>query len=108
MSDSSTPSYQSPMRRLTGVQIVGTGSFVPDNVVTNDDLGSLGCDADWIVKRTGIRERRHAPAEMCTSDMAVAAAQRALDAAGAKPADIDLLLLATFTPDRLMPATATA
>lgn len=96
------------MCRLTGVQIVGTGSFVPDNVVTNDDLASLGCDADWIFKRTGIRERRHAPAEMCTSDMAVAAAQRALDAAGAKPADIDLLLLATFTPDRLMPATATA
>ena len=108
MSDSSTPSYQSPMRRLMGVQIVGTGSFVPDNVVTNEDLASLGCDADWIVKRTGIRERRHAPPEMCTSDMAVAAAERAMDAAGIQAADVDLLLLATFTPDRLMPATATA
>ncbi len=107
MSDSSASSYRSPMRKLMGVQIVGTGSFVPDNVVTNDDLASLGCDADWIVKRTGIRERRHAPPEMCTSDMAVAAAKRAMDAAGVVPADIDLLLLATFTPDRLMPATAT-
>jgi len=90
-----------------GVQIVGTGSFVPDNVVTNDDLASLGCDADWIFKRTGIRERRHVPPGMSTSDMAVLAAQRAMDAAGVKPAEIDLLLLATFTPDRLMPATAT-
>ena len=95
------------MRKLMGVQIVGTGSFVPDNIVTNDDLASLGCDADWIVKRTGIRERRHAPPEMCTSDMAVAAAERAMDAAGVAPSEIDLLLLATFTPDRLMPATAT-
>ena len=96
------------MRKLMGVQIVGTGSFVPDNVVTNADLASLGCDAEWIVKRTGIHERRHAPPEMCTSDMAVAAAQRAMQTAGVEPIDIDLLLLATFTPDRLMPATATA
>ncbi len=96
------------MCKLMGVQIVGTGSFVPDNVVTNDDLASLGCDADWIVKRTGIRERRHAPPGMNTSHMSVTAAERAMDAAGVVPADIDLLLLGTFTPDRLMPATATA
>ncbi len=107
MSDSRASSYRSPLRKLMGVQIVGTGSFVPDNIVTNADLASLGCDADWIVKRTGIRERRHAPPGMCTSDMAVAAAERAMDAAGVSPEDIDLLLLATFTPDRLMPATAT-
>lgn len=107
MSDASTPSYQSPMRKLTGVQIVGTGSFVPDNVVTNDDLASLGCDADWIVKRTGIHERRHAPPEMTTSDMAVAAAQRCLEAAEVDRSEVDLLLLATFTPDRLLPASAT-
>lgn len=107
MSDASTPSYQSPMRKLTGVQIVGTGSFVPDNVVTNNDLASLGCDADWIVKRTGIHERRHAPPEMTTSDMAIAAAQRCLEAAEVDRAEVDLLLLATFTPDRLLPASAT-
>ena len=107
MSDSSALSYLSPFRKLMGVQIVGTGSFVPDNVVTNDDLASLGCDADWIVKRTGIRERRHAPPGMNTSDMAIAAAERAMQAADVDPSDIDLLLLATFTPDRLMPATAT-
>lgn len=107
MSDASTPSYQSPLRKLTGVQIVGTGSFVPDNVVTNDDLASLGCDADWIVKRTGIHERRHAPPKMTTSDMAIAAAQRCLEAAGVDRSEVDLLLLATFTPDRLLPASAT-
>jgi len=95
------------MRKLMGVQIVGTGSFVPDNVVTNDDLASLGCDADWIIKRTGIRERRHVPPGMSTGDMAIAAAERCIEASGVDRAEIDLLLLATFTPDRLMPATAT-
>ncbi len=97
----------SPIRQLTGVQIVGTGSFVPDNVVTNEDLISLGCDADWIVQRTGIKERRHAPPGMGTGEMAIEAAKRAMDAANVGPEDIDLLLLATFTPNRLMPATAT-
>ncbi|MEM6328838.1 MAG: hypothetical protein AAF790_01180, partial [Planctomycetota bacterium] len=66
-----------PTHALTGVRIVGTGSFLPDNVVTNEDLARLGCDAEWIIQRTGIRERRHAPPEMATSDMAIAAAERA-------------------------------
>ena len=108
MSDSSIAFGGAPVRRLTGVQIVGTGSFVPDNVVTNEDLAGLGCDADWILQRTGIRERRHAPADMSTGDMAVAAAERALAAADVERRDIDLLILATLSPDRLLPATATA
>ena len=108
MSNPSAPQRRSPLRKLMGVQIVGTGSYVPDNVVTNEDLASLGCDADWIIKRTGIRERRHAPPDIATSDMAVAAAERAMEAAEVKPEEIDLLILGTFTPDRLMPATATA
>jgi 3-oxoacyl-[acyl-carrier-protein] synthase-3 len=95
-----------PVRKLTGVQIVGTGSFVPDNVVTNEDLASLGCDADWIVQRTGIHERRHCPDGMATADMALAAAERAMKAAQVEPRDIDLLIIGTFTPDRLLPATA--
>src|SRR5215212_5252092 len=66
---------RSPLRRLTGVQIIGTGSYVPENVVTNDDLASLGCDADWIIQRTGIRERRHVLPEQATSDMAFEAAE---------------------------------
>ena len=94
------------MRKLMGGQILGTGSFLPDNVVTNDDLARLGCDAEWILQRTGIRERRHAPPEMATSDMAVAAGERAMEAAGVEASDIDLLVLGTFTPDMLMPGTA--
>jgi 3-oxoacyl-[acyl-carrier-protein] synthase-3 len=97
---------RSPLRRLTGVQIIGTGSFVPDKVVTNDALASLGCDADWIIQRTGIRERRHAPAEMSTGDMALAAAERCIQSADIDRSRIDLLVLATLSPDYLLPATA--
>jgi 3-oxoacyl-[acyl-carrier-protein] synthase III len=99
---------RSPLRRLTGVQIIGTGSYVPENVVTNEDLARLGCDADWIIQRTGIRERRHAPPEIATSDMAVAAAERCLDAAQVDRSRIDLLVLGTLSPDYLLPATAAA
>jgi len=99
---------RAPLRRLTGVQIVGTGSYVPDHVVTNDALASVGYDADWIIQRTGIRERRHAPPEISTSDMAVAAAERAIEAAGVDRGEIDVLILATLSPDYLLPATATA
>ncbi len=95
-----------PLRRLTGVQIVGTGGYVPENVVRNEDLAALGCDPEWIIQRTGIRERRHAPPEMATSDMGIAAAQRAMQQAGVTAADIDLVVLATFTPDWPVPATA--
>jgi len=99
---------RSPLRRLTGVQIIGTGSYVPENVVTNEDLARLGCDADWIIQRTGIRERRHAPPEIATSDMAVAAAERCLEAAQIDRSRIDLLVLGTLSPDYLLPATAAA
>ncbi len=106
MSDRVIQTSSAPLRRLTGVQIVSTGSYVPDNVVRNEDLAAAGYDSDWIIQRTGIRERRHAPPEMATSDMAVIAAQRAMQAAGATAADIDLIVLGTFTPDWSVPATA--
>ena len=99
---------RSPLRRLTGIQIIGTGSYVPDKVVTNAALASLGCDADWIIQRTGIRERRHAPPEISTSDMAVLAAERCLAAAGVDRRRVDLLVLGTLSPDYLLPATASA
>jgi 3-oxoacyl-[acyl-carrier-protein] synthase-3 len=99
---------QSPMRRLMGVRIIGTGSYLPELVVTNDELASKGFDADWILQRTGIRERRHAPANVATSDLAVQAAERCLAAAGIPHDEIDLLILATLSPDHLMPQTATA
>lgn len=100
------PATRNLLRTLTGVQVVGSGSFLPDQIVTNEDLAQLGCDADWILQRTGIRERRHAPPEMATSDMAVEAGRRCIEAADLDPAEIDLVLLATLSPDHLLPASA--
>ncbi|SFJ04718.1 beta-ketoacyl-ACP synthase III [Planctomicrobium piriforme] len=92
---------------LLGVQIAGTGSYLPDHIVTNDMLNEqYGCDANWIVQRTGILERRHAPPEMATSDMCVEAARRAIRSAGIDPQQIDLLVVGTFTPDYHCPSTA--
>lgn len=97
---------RSRMGRLMGVQVIGSGSNVPDNVVRNEDLASLGFDADWIIQRTGITERRHAPPGTATSEMAIEAARLAIEDADVDPADIDLLLLGTYTPDYLLPTTA--
>ena len=91
---------------LLGVQAVGIGSSVPDHVVRNEDLALLGYDADWIVQRTGILERRHIEPGKATSDLAVEAARRCIDNAHVDPQDIDLVLLGTFTPDMPLPATA--
>ena len=96
-----------PCRSLTGVRIVSTGSYVPDAVVTNDHLHErLGFDSDWIVKRTGILERRHALPHQATSDLCIEAGLRCLERAAVHPRDIDLLILATFTPDMSFPCTA--
>jgi 3-oxoacyl-[acyl-carrier-protein] synthase III len=105
-SDRVIQTANAPLRRLTGVQIVATGGFVPEIVVRNEDLAALGCDPEWIIQRTGIRERRHAPPEMATSDMAIFAAERAMRQADVTAGDIDLVVLATFTPDWPVPATA--
>lgn len=90
-----------------GVRIAGTGSYVPDAVLSNDHLHQrLGFDSDWIVKRTGILERRHALPHQATSDLAYEACQKAFAAGGIGPEDIDLLVLGTFTPDMSFPSTA--
>src|SRR5436190_1948344 len=94
-------------RRLMGVRVAGTGSYVPDAVISNDHLHQrFGFDSDWIVKRTGILERRHALPHQATSDLCYQAARRCIDQSGVKTSDIDLLLLATFTPDMSFPSTA--
>lgn len=107
MNDDRLPSPRPPCRSLPGVRVLGTGSYVPDAVVTNDHLHErFGFDSSWIVKRTGILERRHALPHQATSDLCLEAARRCIDQAGVKPSDIDLLLLATFTPDMSFPSTA--
>ncbi|MEE3366338.1 MAG: beta-ketoacyl-ACP synthase 3, partial [Planctomycetota bacterium] len=92
---------------LLGIQIVASGSYVPDQVVTNEDLqAERGFDPDWISQRTGILERRHAPEGQATSDLCVEAAKRAIRAARVDPSEIDLVLVGTFTPDFNCPSTA--
>lgn len=94
-------------RSLLGVQIVSCGSYVPDNVVTNEELAArFGFDADWITQRTGIESRRHARPEQATSDLCVEAARKAIRAARVNPNDIDLVVVGTFTPDFSFPSTA--
>ena len=87
--------------------ILGTGSYVPNRVLTNADLERMVETSDtWIVERTGIRERRLVESGQACSDLALEAAQRALLAANVKASDIDLILLATCTGDTPLPSTA--
>src|SRR3954447_5777286 len=93
MNEERAPSPRPRCRRLTGVRVLATGSYVPDAIVTNDHLHErLGFDSNWIVKRTGIRERRHALPHQATSDLCYQAASRCIESAGVKKSDIDLLL----------------
>ncbi|MEQ1661366.1 MAG: beta-ketoacyl-ACP synthase III [Thiobacillus sp.] len=92
---------------MTYSRILGTGSYLPERILTNADLEKLVETNDqWIVERTGIRERHMAAEGEFTSDLATQAARAALDAAGLAPDDIDLLLVATTTPDLVFPSTA--
>jgi len=89
-------------------QVVGSGAYLPENIVTNDDLAQRIDTSDaWIRKRTGIRQRHVAADGELTSDLAAAACKPALEAAGVDPEEIDLIVLATSTPDNTFPATAT-
>src|SRR3712207_5152795 len=92
----SSPSLRKPTR---SVSIVGTGSYVPERVLTNDDLSRIvDTNDEWITTRTGIKERRIAAKDECTSDMAVIAARNAMEQAGVTAEEIDLILVATATP----------
>ncbi len=87
--------------------IAGTGSYVPERRMTNAELSTLvDTNDEWIVQRTGIRERRIAAADESTATLATLAGERALKAANLQPADIDLVIVATITPEMAFPATA--
>jgi 3-oxoacyl-[acyl-carrier-protein] synthase-3 len=89
------------------VRIAGTGSYLPERIMTNRELEeSVDTSDEWITSRTGIRERRIAKDGEYTSHLASEAARRALEQAGVDAADIDLIIVATITPDTLTPATA--
>ncbi|HEY6898318.1 MAG TPA: beta-ketoacyl-ACP synthase III [Rhodocyclaceae bacterium] len=90
-------------------RIAGTGSYLPGNPVSNDELIArygLESNNDWIVERTGIRARHLAAPEVSASDLALIASQRAIEAAGCTANDIDLIIVATSTPDYIFPSTA--
>ena len=89
-------------------RVAGTGSFLPGNPVTNNDLVARGIDTsdEWVVERTGIRQRHLAAPEVTSSELAYEASVRAIAAAGLQPADIDLIIVATSTPDYIFPSTA--
>lgn len=90
------------------VRILGTGSYVPPKILTNDDLVALGLDTsdEWIFKRTGVHERRVADPTVATSDLGFEAAARALEMAQMTPHDLDLVIVATITPDTCCPSAA--
>ena len=92
---------------MTYSRIAGTGSFLPEKVVTNQDLEKMMDTSDeWIRERTGIKRRHIAADGETTSDLALAAAGRALDMAGIGAEDVDLIIIATTTPDKVFPGTA--
>jgi 3-oxoacyl-[acyl-carrier-protein] synthase III len=88
-------------------RVSGTGSYLPSGVLTNADLEKMIDTSDeWIFERTGIRQRHMAAPGETTSDLALHASRRALDAAGLRAADLDMILVATTTPDQIFPSTA--
>ena len=94
-------------RNQRTVSIIGTGSYTPEKILTNEDLSRMVDTSDeWITTRTGIKERRVAAKDETTSDMAAKAALKAIEQAKISPEEIDLLLVATATPDMIFPATA--
>ncbi len=93
---------------VTRSVIVGCGAYLPERIITNDDMAAIvDTDDDWIVSRTGIRQRHIAADGEVTSDLALAASRSALANAKVEPDEVDLIVLATATPDETFPATAT-
>ncbi len=104
----SNKSIRGSLQRMKRSVVLGAGSYLPERVLTNAELAKMVDTSDeWIIERTGIRQRHIAADAEKTSDLAMRAAMRAMDNAGVGPDDIDLIVLATATPDQTFPATAT-
>jgi 3-oxoacyl-[acyl-carrier-protein] synthase III len=98
---------QQPDMPNYGAIIAGTGSYLPEKRLTNDDLAKMvDTNDEWIVQRTGIRERRIAGKDESTATLATHAARRALDAAGIEASELDLIIVGTITPEMAFPSTA--
>src|SRR5437870_11171047 len=111
MSPASNPKFKNPRAKFNfqgrTCSITGVGSYVPSKVLTNSELEKIVDTTDeWITTRTGIKERRIAAKDEFTSDLAAKAAQRAMKNAGITADQIDLIIVATITPDMPFPATA--
>ncbi len=93
---------------MQSIRILGTGSYVPPKILTNFDLQKMGLETsdEWIVKRTGVSQRRIADPDVTTADLAREAALRAFDMAGINAGEIDLMIVATITPDTCCPSAA--
>ncbi|MDZ7698272.1 MAG: beta-ketoacyl-ACP synthase III [Deltaproteobacteria bacterium] len=93
---------------MKSIRILGTGSYVPPQILTNFDLQEMGLDTthEWIVQRTGVSERRIADPSVNTSDLAYEASLKALEVTGLSAADIDLIIVGTITPDTCCPSAA--
>jgi 3-oxoacyl-[acyl-carrier-protein] synthase III (EC 2.3.1.41) len=88
-------------------KVIGVGSFVPERVLTNDELcGIVDTSDEWITSRTGIKERRIAEKGLTTSDIAAEAVRKAIKLSGLNPEDIELILVGTITPDMIFPSTS--
>ncbi|WP_249902235.1 beta-ketoacyl-ACP synthase III [Paenibacillus sp. PK3_47] len=95
------------MKQLRPIGIIGTGKYVPEKILTNSDLEQMvETNDEWIVSRTGIRERHIAAPHEATSDLAYEAALKALESANMKAEDLELIIVATITPDSAFPSTA--
>mgnify|MGYP001443396939 FL=1 len=89
------------------VEIIGTGSYLPDSILSNFDLEKIvNTSNEWIVERTGISYRRKADDDVCSSDLGAEAAKIAIDRAGLSFEDIDLIISASSSPDKFFPSTA--
>ncbi|MFT5303127.1 MAG: 3-oxoacyl-[acyl-carrier-protein] synthase-3 [Mariniblastus sp.] len=91
---------------IPGIKILGSGSSPGSKLVRNEDLAELGYDPDWIVQRTGIKARHHVAPGEATSDMAIRAAEQCLERAGVDASEVDLIIVATISPDHITPSTA--